>query len=441
MGDKEEESNENVTTQVIGLANGILSEENIKSSIRTSPDKMFATRGDMLLLQASINKQLVSQNELMKNELHSIKAILSPLSQSLEDVNKHIATTNDQLIKLWEAKILTDEELAKVKDGYNTLDKKFKKHSNDIGDLKKEVQLLKEIKNCSCKEELGNLKNQVVTMGHHQTITDKIKDVEVRCDRIEGETMFNIKEDIISLSNKNSEFKSIQGNQIKLEAEVLHLKNKINNIPAPVSQSTSSTTPKATIKKKEVNYDNVKIESEIILLVDSNGAKVDPERLSREAKCQKIFTPTWSHVKDLIKKLKKSQSNFQNVKQIWTHIGTNDTDSNEPLEIIINIEETLGEVKKLFPEAIIHVSKIIPRKSNDFVECISRVNDFIDTLCRKNRFNKVNYRISEKMLDDEKHVNKKGFSVLLGTLKYVLFGIVPIIYDSKPRRGGRFNRR
>ena len=58
----------------------------------------------------------------------------------------------------------------------------------------------------------------------------------------------------------------------------------------------------------------------------------------------------------------------------------------------------------------------------------------------------VKYNIDESMLDD-KHLNRKGFQILLGTLKFVLFGIVPQIYvyerknNNRGNRNPRFNRK
>ena len=131
-------------------------------------------------------------------------------------------------------------------------------------------------------------------------------------------------------------------------------------------KNTGQSTPNdrhniKAIEHKKISYRDIEIKEEVLLLVDSNGAKVDESRLSRDVACKKVFTPTWNHVKDMLQAL--NGKCLKNIKQIWVHVATNDTSTNESLKIIQCIAESLGNMKSSFPEAEISVSKVIPQKS------------------------------------------------------------------------------
>ena len=193
-----------------------------------------------------------------------------------------------------------------------------------------------------------------------------------------------------------------------------------------------------SIKNMVISYTDIVIKEEVLLLVDSDGTKVDESKLSREVSCKKIFTPTWNRIKELLQELKGKS--LKNVKQIWVHVGTNDTNNNEPSKVIKCIEENLGNMKNTFPEAEILTSKLIPRKSGKYTKRIKEINEFLEVYCKQNYMPLVKYKIDENMLDDDKHLNRKGFQIMLGTLKYVLFGIIPQIYVYERKNNHRGNR-
>ena len=45
------------------------------------------------------------------------------------------------------------------------------------------------------------------------------------------------------------------------------------------------------IEHKKISYTDVEIKEEVLLLVDSNGAKVDESRLSRDVDVRKVLHP------------------------------------------------------------------------------------------------------------------------------------------------------
>ena len=131
---------------------------------------------------------------------------------------------------------------------------------------------------------------------------------------------------------------------------------------------------------------------------------------------------------------------LKDVKQIWILVETNDTNNNEPLKVTQCIEESQGNMKNIIPEAEILISKLIPRKSVKYTKCIENINNFLAVYCKQNYMSLVKYKMDESMLEDEKHLKKNGFQILLGTLKYVLFGILPQIYVYEQKNNNRGNR-
>ena len=151
--------------------------------------------------------------------------------------------------------------------------------------------------------------------------------------------------------------------------------------------------------------------------------------------CKKKITPTWKHINKLRQAL--GEKTIESVKQLWIHVGSNDTDNNDPERVKEEIEENLRDLKKNFPQADIFISKIIPRKSPIYGECIEEINKFITACCRKFDMTVFKYKIDESMLVDEKHIDKKGLHILLGALKYVLFDIIPQVkvYERRDNNG------
>ena len=89
--------------------------------------------------------------------------------------------------------------------------------------------------------------------------------------------------------------------------------------------------------------------------------------------------------------------------------------------MVNSIDQTLKKVKEKFPESIIVMSTLFPRKEDFTKDSINHINDYIISLAKKSNISVINnHRITKFMLADKKHVNKNGFFTFLNMLKSFL---------------------
>ena len=90
---------------------------------------------------------------------------------------------------------------------------------------------------------------------------------------------------------------------------------------------------------------------------------------------------------------------------------------------ISEFKNILFQLREKFDTSVIFVSSIFPRRDRSVVEVKSSLLDMVDVM-PKFRFI-PNQTLNADMLRDNKHLNKEGFSVLLGSIRYSLFGKLP----------------
>ena len=109
--------------------------------------------------------------------------------------------------------------------------------------------------------------------------------------------------------------------------------------------------------------------------------------------------------------------------KIFLHVGTNDLDNSNDDQVLSQIQQSLTQLREHFPSATIYVSSLVPRKDRSTDELNLALLESVDIM-PKTRF--VCYQtISTNMLNDNKHLNKEGFSLLLKTIRFTLFGTLP----------------
>ena len=92
-------------------------------------------------------------------------------------------------------------------------------------------------------------------------------------------------------------------------------------------------------------------------------------------------------------------------------------------KVISQLTGSINQLKTLFNSATIYVSSILPRKDRSTENINQSIQEVVDVMA-KTRF--VPYQaITATMLGDIKHLNKQAFSLLLSTIRFVLFGKLP----------------
>ena len=146
----------------------------------------------------------------------------------------------------------------------------------------------------------------------------------------------------------NSEVKSwADGMDKEHPNKVNKMSHSLNPFKVP---STHSSAPKKS---------NITVNSDIIMIMDSNGTHIDPNLLYpvEGSTDQKLFCPLLENVDELLE-----DSMFENIPTLTVlHCGTNNLDHADPRSAIENLTNTAKNLsKKLFSSKII-VSGILPR--------------------------------------------------------------------------------
>ena len=234
---------------------------------------------------------------------------------------------------------------------------------------------------------------------------------------------------IASMENRisNLEDESIKINS--LQANLNRMEEHIRSLQTKYSENLTSSESNLTTRLKNIaNYDadtKVNIDCDVLFIGDSNLKMMKEEIMDKGSKCQKIICFTINEVSSLLEDINIVQS----PKNIFIHVGTNDLERKSDEEVISQLTGSINQLRTLFNSATIYVSSILPRKDRSTENINQSLQEVVDVMA-KTRF--VPYQsISANMLGDVKHLNKQGFSLLLSTIRFVIFGKLP---KSRPAR-------
>ena len=172
-----------------------------------------------------------------------------------------------------------------------------------------------------------------------------------------------------------------------------------------------------------MHCNNKIVDSHTLLIMDSNGSKILPDKLSRDSQSQLILLKTLDSILDEIHKytIKVSPA------QILINVGINDLDKQTTKEIAIKYEKVLRLLKEKFVHSNILLSSIFYRKDGSLQSETNKLNKHLQSISDKTpnltSIDHNNIKSSDNY--DNKHLGKISFHTLLVNLKYVLFGILP----------------
>ena len=167
------------------------------------------------------------------------------------------------------------------------------------------------------------------------------------------------------------------------------------------------------------------IKCDVLFLGDSNILKMKPEIMDHQINAQKYFCPHTIDIIDIIDRC----TVVETPKRIYIQTGTNDIesvnfDAQEYGRIIMKLLEL---IKIKFDNPFVVISSILSRK--DLMGGVNSINNMIDGICdvtpRLKFLNNTNITID--MLKDKKHLDNKGFVILLTNIRFILFNKLPKI--------------
>ena len=231
--------------------------------------------------------------------------------------------------------------------------------------------------------------------------------------------------------------------------EIAEIKQQIQNIAKGLetvsaannnnnNTSADSSPRRSTPQHKERIYSDKSITSPNVLLVDSNGRKIDENRISDDSgfTCDKLYTPTWGDISKMVDEIQCEDPNM--VEKIFIHVGTNDFDHGDAVMVCTLMEEGIGRLKQKFPRAALTLCTIIPRKSGNKNEDIRLVNQFLTKSHQRLAVGIINLeRVKSTMFYDEKHLNGEGLRILINATIFTFTGLFPAVnFPKRQQRGG-----
>ena len=235
----------------------------------------------------------------------------------------------------------------------------------------------------------------------------------------ENKVLENINEKFVALRNEISNNLTISINQYN---DYVEFKTDFERNTVPILDRINEdyVNPQRILQPNQILSDNSnsedivtveEIKCNVLFLGDSNILKMKPEIMDHQINAQKYFCPHTIDIIDIIDRC----TVVETPKKIYIQTGTNDIesvnfDAQEYGRIIMKLLEL---IKIKFDNPIVVISSILPRK--DLMDVVNSINNMIDGICdvtpRLKFLNNTNITID--MLKDKKHLDNKGFVILL----------------------------
>ena len=138
-----------------------------------------------------------------------------------------------------------------------------------------------------------------------------------------------------------------------------HYENLKKNMETGNKQGQSTTEQNETV----INH---VIEAEFLIIMDSNGKRINPQILNKDAKSQKLIIYTLKSVLEEIPKCTIKEM----PKKILLNVGLNDFDKTGIEEIRGLYDQVIDMLKKTFPMSTLYISSIFFRKDEMYKDTI-----------------------------------------------------------------------
>ena len=124
----------------------------------------------------------------------------------------------------------------------------------------------------------------------------------------------------------------------------------------------------------EKKTEEIVIDCDLLLILDSNGKYIREDRLSRDIIANKVWGPT---LEIAIKTLEKAE--FKRIpSSILINVGLNDMDTSTIETTKSNYNKLHNLLRRIAPESTIHYNSIILRRDKKFTNEIKYINMFSD---------------------------------------------------------------
>ena len=429
--------------------------EKSQMSLSSSVDNQDDTKSLLLSLQSSMNAQLQKQDEALKDHLQEMSKRL-PAHGWCDQISKSLDNTATNTANLWKHCLEDRESITSIGINLKQVDAARRQLGGKVQNLENHQSQLSattsELKT-NFESLSAEFSSYLLTDSEQQSSTSQ--DLSLLKNQME-----EMRKDISDLKGRNtqhfssstpqqhqplphtlaSEIVSTKAQQQQLQVQLEQMKKDIASF---ANNATTNHQKNSSSKHRERSYVDELIEYPNLMLVDSNANKIDENRLGEYVACNKLYTPTWEDIKQMITQVQCNNPDI--VEKIFIHVGTNNFDNSSAVQVCDVLEEGLGLLKRKFPKAEITMCSIIPRKNDEMVEEIRLVNEFLHGSKKRLGISLIDLgAVHHTMCYDRKHLNHDGVRILISAARFTFTGVFPGEPSQKNNRDqndtrGRYN--
>ena len=315
------------------------------------------------LLQEQI-KQLINENEMLKQSLNNLQSILES-ERNNRELNKNI--NEEELIKrnndlqlqlniqLQNINLLEKEKNKHIEQ--NAIDKE--NYLNEINSLKEQLSILNNQFKEKC-EEYEKIRNQFENERNEMIETMKsLREIIFQKENENNSIMDKYDKLIKNQQNKKDNFSNsmISTNSKKSKENIFINNNKVNNQNLKLNKNIRDKTPKKnTSKNKNKNVNKV-------IKISNNNNYINDNYLIKQE------NQNYSNI--ILGELNSLRSDYSdlNSKNNINKFYFNNNQENDKINIQNN-EELLNKIN----ESIFNLERIIPELTRDYKNIVSRIN-------------------------------------------------------------------
>ena len=186
---------------------------------------------------------------------------------------------------------------------------------------------------------------------------------------------------------------------------------------APSTQADTSPNTTGESKNRAHRKGTKKENTEVLILIDSNGKFVDEEQLFPGRTVTKVWCPTTKSALEIL-----AEPDFGAPRQVIIHTGTNDLRAQQE-QVAGSVRRVAEKAAQTFPRSKIIISTLLPRR--DFHPMtIQRVNAEISRGCAliPNVYLAHHPALGPNSLYDHVHLHKQAVSIFSDTLREAALG-------------------
>ena len=371
-------------------------------------------------------KELENRNDQLSNQIIELSNLVNPgkLKEDIKEIEEEVMLQNindhaKEIRKNMYRKIdqLTEEKIQEINIEQDAINIQFEDYKIKIKSDTALEKMLIDQKIDALTSDLKKVYNDIDQLQRaNNSKTDKLKNLEETNKQL-LETLHKYEE---QLQEKLEVFKQEHLNEETIQKSVIaFMEQQSPKLPITTDendidlQSSRNAKDNPATTQKQIN-------SNIIVLMDSNRKFIDKNKLFPNEKALILACPIIERGREILQETK-----FVDQHTIIIHTGVNDLENCSPQEVSNKFCELLLSYKTTYPTVKIIASSITPRKVQ-LNTAVKRANELIHNELKKDQMKDIilidNSNLDkQELLFDAKHLNRKnGVKILASNIKRTL---------------------